>query len=324
MRNNIFFFLFLIFFISCTPETVTGNDDESEQTNDNSADEDNVNDETDQTTGTTDDESEDNRDYKLAWQDLFDSEELDESVWNIEVNGNGGGNNELQYYSGNNVSIGTEPETGKHCLILTAKKESYQGKSATSGRINSKGKKYFKYGRIEASIKLPKTANGLWPAFWMMGNDYDQVGWPKCGEIDIMEMGHSNGIQNQKQEFYFNGACHWGYYKNGTYPNYSKSTTSEYSLQDDFHLYTLEWTEDYIRMYLDIDKYPNVQPYYEMSLVDEGDDWDTGKYFRKEFFLLFNLAVGGNFTGIHNIDGVTALNSGDARMYVDFIKVYQK
>ena len=207
---------------------------------------------------------------------------------------------------------------------MTAKKESYQGKSATSGRINSKGKKYFKYGRIEASIKLPKTANGLWPAFWMMGNDYDQVGWPKCGEIDIMEMGHSNGIQNQKQEFYFNGACHWGYYKNGTYPNYSKSATSEYSLQDDFHLYTLEWTEDYIRMYLDIDKYPNVQPYYEMSLVDEGDDWDTGKYFRKEFFLLFNLAVGGNFTGIHNIDGVTALNSGDARMYVDFIKVYQK
>ena len=123
MRNNIFFFLFLIFFISCTPETVTGNDDESEQTNDNSADEDNVNDETDQTTGTTDDESEDNRDYKLVWQDLFDSEELDESVWNIEVNGNGGGNNELQYYSGNNVSIGAEPETGKHCLILTAKKE---------------------------------------------------------------------------------------------------------------------------------------------------------------------------------------------------------
>ena len=188
MRNNIFFFLFLIFFISCTPETVTGNDDESEQTNDNSADEDNVNDETDQTTGTTDDESEDNRDYKLVWQDLFDSEELDESVWNIEVNGNGGGNNELQYYSGNNVSIGAEPETGKHCLILTAKKESYQGKSATSGRINSKGKKYFKYGRIEASIKLPKTANGLWPAFWMMGNDYDQVGWPKCGEIEDSRM----------------------------------------------------------------------------------------------------------------------------------------
>lgn len=274
--------------------------------------------------GKNDDDNKINVDYSLVWQDLFDVDVLDESVWNIEVNGSGGGNNELQYYTANNVSMGTEPESGKHCLILTAKKEDYQGKTATSGRINSKGKKFFKYGKIEASIKLPKTANGLWPAFWMMGNDFDQVGWPKCGEIDIMEMGNSTGIKNNTQEFYFNGACHWGFYKNGAYPNYAKATTNEYSLQDDFHLYTLVWTENDIKMFLDLDKNPNSKPYYEISLEDNGGEWDTGKYFRKEFFLLFNMAVGGNFTNIHSINNVTALNSGEAKMYVDFVKVYQR
>lgn len=274
--------------------------------------------------GKNDDDNKINVDYSLVWQDLFDVDVLDESVWNIEVNGSGGGNNELQYYTANNVSMGTEPESGKHCLILTAKKEDYQGKTATSGRINSKGKKFFKYGKIEASIKLPKTANGLWPAFWMMGNDFDQVGWPKCGEIDIMEMGNSTGIKNNTQEFYFNGACHWGFYKNGAYPNYAKATTNEYSLQDDFHLYTLVWAENDIKMFLDLDKNPNSKPYYEISLEDNGGEWDTGKYFRKEFFLLFNMAVGGNFTNIHSINNVTALNSGEAKMYVDFVKVYQR
>src|SRR5690606_33820583 len=95
----------------------------------------------------------------------------------------------------------------------TAKKETFGGKPATSGRINSVGKKYFKHGKVEASIKLPKTANGLWPAFWMMGNDYPTVGWPACGEIDILEMGHSKGITNKTQDRFFNGALHWGIWK---------------------------------------------------------------------------------------------------------------
>lgn len=264
--------------------------------------------------------------YTLVWQDLFDGDALDETVWNIEVNGNGGGNNELQYYRRENVSVGKDEASGCNALILTAKREKYSNKEFTSGRINSKNKKAFKYGKIEASIKLPKTANGLWPAFWLMGNDYDQVGWPRCGEIDILEMGNSNGIKNNTQDRYFNGACHWGFYKDGAYPNYAKASTWSYSLQDDqYHLYTMIWDEKKISMYVDMDKYPDAKAYYEMGVTGDDSDWSVAKYFHHDFFILFNLAVGGNFPGIHKASGITAIpEDGSASMYVDFVKVYQK
>lgn len=266
--------------------------------------------------------------YHLVWQDLFDGEVLDESAWNIEVNGNGGGNNESQYYRRENVSISKEPQSGRSCLTLTARREAFGGKSFTSGRINSMGKKYFTHGKVEAYICLPKTANGLWPAYWMMGNDFSTVGWPRCGEIDILEMGNSQGIKTGTQETYFNGACHWGFYKNGAYPNYAKSSNAPYSLQDgEFHLYTLIWDEKSIKMYLDLDKNPNVAPYYEMGIEGTDDEWATGLYFHHDHFILFNLAVGGHFTGIvNNPGGITALptDGSEAKMYVDFVRVYQK
>jgi len=264
--------------------------------------------------------------YELVWQDLFNGDVLDETVWNIEVNGDGGGNAELQFYRKENVSLGKDEKTGRRCLILTAKRETYRNKSFTSGRINSKGKQAFTYGKIEALIKLPKTANGLWPAFWLMGNDYDQVGWPKCGEIDILEMGNSNGIRNKTQDRYFNGACHWGFYKNGAYPNYAKASTWNYSLQDDeFHLFTIIWDEERIRMYVDMDKFPDVRPYYEMEITSTDGDWAVGHYFHHDFFILFNLAIGGHFTGILSPDGITAFPESNAvSMYVDYVKVYQK
>lgn len=271
--------------------------------------------------------------YRLVWQDLFDGKVLDESAWNIEVNGNGGGNNESQYYCRENVSISKEPKSGKSCLTLTARRENYGGKQFTSGRVNSMGKKYFTHGKVEAYICLPKTANGLWPAFWMMGNDYPTVGWPRCGEIDILEMGNAEGIRTGTQETFFNGACHWGFYKdvgggNWAYPNYAKSSNAPYSLQDgEFHLYTLIWDEKKISMYLDLDKYPNVAPYYEMGIEGTDDEWATGLYFHHDHFILFNLAVGGHFTGIvNNPNGITALpNEGsEAKMFIDFVKVYQK
>lgn len=271
--------------------------------------------------------------YKLVWQDLFDGEVLDESVWNIEVNGDGGGNAESQYYRRENVSISKEPASGRSCLTLTARRESYSGKSFTSGRINSMGKKYFTHGKVEAYVCLPKTANGLWPAFWMMGNDYPEVGWPRCGEIDILEMGNAGGISSGTQESFMNGACHWGFYKdvgggNYAYPNYGKHSNAPYSVQDgEFHLFTLVWDETMIRMYLDLDKYPNVEPYYEMGIEGTDDEWATGLYFHHDHFILFNLAVGGYFTGIvNNPAGITALpeEGSEAKMYVDFVKVYQK
>jgi beta-glucanase (GH16 family) len=164
-----------------------------------------------------------------------------------------------------------------------------------------------------------------------MGNDFDQVGWPRCGEIDILEMGNSNGIKNNTQDRYFNGACHWGFYKdvgnnNWAYPNYAKASTWSYSLQDDgYHLYTIIWNEEKIRMYVDMDKYPDTNPYFEMGITGDDSDWSVAKYFHHDFFILFNLAVGGNFPGIRNASGITAIpEGGSASMYVDYVRVYQK
>jgi len=268
--------------------------------------------------------------YTLVWEDNFEGTQLNPNIWNIEVNGNGGGNNELQYYTSrpDNVSIGIEPVSGKSCLILTAKKETYSGKTCTSGRVNTAGKMEFKYGKIEGRIKLPHTANGLWPAFWMMGGDFfppANVGWPKCGEIDILEMGSATGITNGTQNRYFNGAFHWG----ENWPQYShaQAYTAANSLQDDFHLYTLTWDATSVKMYLDQDINPNVAPYCQMNINGGTDPWQVGRYFHKPFFVLLNLAVGGSFPNINNINNVTALNSSnnyEAKMYIDYIKVYQK
>ena len=269
--------------------------------------------------------------YRLVWEDLFDGTSLDTSVWNVEVNGDGGGNNELQFYRAENVSVGKDYASGRNCLILTARRENYGNKAFTSGRVNSKNKKAFTHGKVEALIKFPSTANGLWPAFWMMGNDFDQVGWPRCGEIDILEMGNAAGIAAGTQDRYFNGACHWGYYKdvgggNWAYPNYAKHSTYSYSLQDgEYHLFTLVWDESSLKMYVDYDRNPGASPYFEMGITAKDDDWGTGHYFHHDFFLLFNLAVGGNFTGLHNSSAISALPAGsEASMFVDYVKVYQK
>ena len=271
--------------------------------------------------------------YSLVWSDEFNGAELNRNVWNIEVNGNGGGNNELQYYTARpeNVSIGIDPETGESCLILTAKKENYMGKACTSGRVNTKNNLTFKYGLIEARIKIPYTANGLWPAFWMMGNDFDQVGWPKCGEIDIMEMGNANGIRNGTQDRYFNGAAHWGQsWQN--HPNYARAITNSYSIQGTFHTFRLYWTPESLTMYLDKDIFPSVQPYYVMEIAASDNTNAPGYYFHKSNFILFNLAIGGHFpfpnlSSDNNINNVTALNAGNnytASYYIDYVRVYQK
>lgn len=267
--------------------------------------------------------------YVLVWQDLFDGDELNELRWNIEVNGAGGGNNELQYYTdrATNVHVGDDGK-GNGCLILTAHRESYGGKNFTSGRVNSKNLVAFKHGKIEAAIRMPKTANGLWPAFWMMGNDYDAVGWPKCGETDIVEMGHQNAFAAGNQEKYFNGAMHWGQ----GWPNasYARDTTKSYSLQDgEFHIFTAIWDENSMSMYVDLDQMPVQTPYFKMDIpcTEPDNEWSPGNYFHKENFILFNLAVGGNFPGIYNADEITALNDAngqEASMYVNYVKIYQK
>ncbi|MBQ4007339.1 MAG: family 16 glycosylhydrolase [Muribaculaceae bacterium] len=259
-------------------------------------------------------------DYQLVFSDEFNGTSLNTEVWNVEINGDGGGNGELQYYAPGNVTV------ANGMLNITAKRQSYLGKQFTSGRINTMGKAAFKHGKIEASIKLPSTANGLWPAFWLMGNDLSEgISWPYCGEIDVMEAGGRTGINNGVQDRYFAGALHWGPYTNGNHPMYAQDYTASYSVQDgEFHLYTLIWDDQKISMYLDLDKYPNAQPYFEMNINDFSQSNSPGNYFHKRFFLLLNMAVGGSVPGINNANDVTALNSGDKVMQVDYIRVYQR
>jgi len=267
--------------------------------------------------------------YKMVWEDTFNDSILDETNrWTVEVNGNGGGNSELQYYRRENVRVGVEPVSKNGCLIITAKKESFSGKACTSGRLNTSSKISFKHGKVEARIKLPKTANGLWPAFWMMGTDYASVGWPKCGEIDILEMGNVNGINRGTQDKYFSTWFHWGEsWNGGSYPNWGKDFTSTIGIQDDFHLFTLIWDDNVLKSYIDLDKNPAATPVCEMAINGADVAGNAAHYFHKQFFVIFNLAIGGNFTQIWDVNKITALNAANnytANMYVDFVRVYQK
>jgi len=262
------------------------------------------------------------QDYKLMWEDNFDKSALDEKQWTIEVQG--GNNQELQYYRRENISIEKE-QSGVNCLVISAKRESYGNRLVTSGRLVTRGKVYCKYGKIEARIKFPPTANGFWPAFWMLGEDFPTVGSPRCGEMDIVEMGSSTGIARGLSDRYHTAACHWG----ETLTSNATNTTAAYALQDDFHLYTLIWDDKNIKMYLDLDKYPLRTPYFQMK-IDTTDALGTSAhYFKKNYGILLNLAVGGTFTGITgnvNIDSITALpkDGTAAKMYVDYVRIYQK
>ncbi len=269
--------------------------------------------------------------YTLVWSDEFDGTELNERTWNIEVSGTGGGNQELQYYRRENVSV----TDGK--LVLTARRESYQGKSFTSGRVNSKMGAAFKHGFIQARVKMPKTKDGLWPAYWMMGNDIDRYGWPRCGEIDIVEMGHFNAITGQyagMQDRYFAGTTHYG-------PDATNENHQQYSqdflapednavLNDEYHIFSMEWDDNYLYMYYDLDGYTNAKKrkarYFTQEIAYSDAPLAPGHYFQKPFFFLFNLAVGGTYTNIYDPAMITALpGAGDeAKMYVDWVRVYQK
>lgn len=298
--------------------------------------------------------------WQLVWSDEFDGETLNTAYWNVEDNARGGGNAELQYYSPDNVSVERHPVTGENCLVLTARREDYRNRPCTSARLNTQDKVTVEYGKVEARIAFPHTADGLWPAFWMLGNnlatnlgdndDIDaqvaqlakegRVVWPKCGEIDICEMGHVDGIKAGTQDRFFNGACHWGEaFNNGAYPNVGGFYTADYPVQGDFHLFTLVWTEDSIAMYLDQDKYPEAVPYFQLSLRDKGLN-EPGHYFNHPFYLVLNLSVGGFFPAMPAAEKypevitaddpsfrkVTALpaDGTPVKMYVDYIRVYKR
>jgi len=279
------------------------------------------------------------QEYKLIWEENFNDPTVNAKLWNIEENAKGGGNAEFQYYKAQNVSIEKHP-SGESCLVLSALKGNYKCRPATSGRVNTEGKLSVKYGKIDIRVQIPKTVNGLWPAFWMLGDDFAKAVWPKCGEIDIIEMGNAKGIENNVQEYYYNGACHWGEnFNDGKYPNLAMSATSDYSLQGGFHLFTIIWTPDAIQMFLDQDKYPAVKPYFVLTINGADVPDSPRRYFNKPFHFVANLAVGGFFTGLpspskkalfvssrnKNFKKITALpqDGSPVKMYIDYIRVYQ-
>ena len=183
---------------------------------------------------------------------------------------------------------------------------------------------YYTFGKIEARIKFPNTANGLWPAFWQMGNDYDKVGWPRCGETDIIELGNANGIKKGTQDRFFNGALHLGSAWNTVWCD-AQDITYPYSVEDTFHIVTMIWTPTSIDMYMDMDANPGVEPYFHAKLEPNDDkNYDRSVVFAKPNFIIANLAVGGNFPQIWDINKITALANGPRSVYIDWIRIYQQ
>lgn len=234
---------------------------------------------------------------KLVWQDEFNESTLNTKDWGFDIgNGeNGWGNHELEYYTSTNQSL----KDG--CLVITAKKEDTNGQPYSSSRILTQGTQTFKYGRIDIRAALPK-GQGIWPALWMLGSDINDVGWPACGEIDIMEM-----IGGMGRESTVHGTAHWQ--QAGQHDSKGEAyTLTSGSFQDEFHVYSITWNEDSIAFYVD-DKPYNVVDTTPSELSE----------FRQPFFFIFNVAVGGDWPG--NPDDTSTFPQS---MYVDYVRVFQK
>jgi len=256
---------------------------------------------------------------ELVWGDEFD---VDGSIsldkWNIETvapNNGSWWNGELQYYTDkeNNIKI----EDG--LLKITAKYESFNGKNYTSARINTQDKYEFTYGRVELRAKLPNW-EGMWPAFWLLGANYDVIDWPYCGELDILEHGDYIKDSTIDDPGLISSAVHYGpldhksQYEN--IPNTIFMATGQENFVraekiienpfDQFHTYAIQWAPDKIQFFIDDDMY------FEFPLQAQHSPFD------KPFFLILNLAVGGHWT-----DGYVAPGFDQATYEIDYVRVYQ-
>jgi beta-glucanase (GH16 family) len=234
----------------------------------------------------------------ISMQDEFDEDGApDSSLWTYDIGTgqNGWGNRELQYYTdrSNNVAV----QNGY--LVLTAEKEDFEGSSYTSARLLTKGLFEQTYGRFEARIKLP-SGQGIWPAFWLLGDTSTASVWPEIGEIDIME--------NRGQEpTLINGTVHGPGYSAGE--SISKAYQLENSRFDtDFHIFGIEWAENYINFYVDDVLYNQITP------ADVTGDW----VFNHPFFIIINVAVGGDYVGSPNPETVFPQT-----MLIDYVRVYK-
>jgi beta-glucanase (GH16 family) len=246
--------------------------------------------------------------YTLVWSDEFDGKAgspPDAAKWTYDIGGSGWGNHELEYYT--NRRENARIEDGK--LVITARQETYVAPDGakfnyTSARLKTQGHFSQAYGRFEARIKLP-AGQGMWPAFWMLGDNFGSIAWPKCGEIDIMEnVGKEPGS--------IHGTLHG--------PN-ATNTTSDLTaaiqlpagqkLSDDFHVYAVEWDPSAVRFYLDANLYAT----FTSAQWPSGGTW----VFDHRFFLILNVAVGGDWPGPPD-----ATTSFPQTMQVDYVRVYKR
>ncbi len=247
------------------------------------------------------DSSPDEINWQLVWEDAFDgpSGQLPDSTkWVFDDWGNdsGWGNNQLEYNTDRPENASLD---GAGNLAIVARQESYGGLNYTSARIKTQAKFETSYGRIEARMKLPY-GQGMWPAFWMLGNDIDTVGWPYCGEIDIMEY-------RGQEPSTIHGTLHGPGYSGG------QAIGTSYTLDNarfdtEFHTFAIEWDMDSIKWFVDDDHYQTLRS------SDLTGDW----VYDHPFFIILNLAVGGWFAGSPN-----ANTSFPQTMLIDYVKVFQ-
>lgn len=235
---------------------------------------------------------------KLVMEDNFDTDGvLNSAIWSYDIGtgNNGWGNNELQYYTNRPENIKVE----NGMLKIIAVSEVYMGASYTSARISTKAKLEQKYGRIEARIKMP-WGKGIWPAFWMLGSNIDQASWPQCGEIDIVEY-----LGNAPTSIF--GSVHGPSYS-GVESISKKYTLTNSRFDTDFHVFGIEWDENYINYYVDDVLYNQITP------ADVPGEW----VFNQPFYLILNMAVGGDLPGAPNAE-----TNFPQEMLVDYVRVYQ-
>ena len=233
----------------------------------------------------------------LLWNDEFDGSTVNQSDWTFEI-GNGcpnicgWGNNELEFYTAENSTV----EDG--LLTITAREQTIQNNRYTSSRLKTQDKFAFTYGRVDVRAKLP-SGQGLWPAIWMLGQNISSVGWPRSGEIDIMEM--IGGTERTSH-----GTAHWSN-DDGNRVMDGGDRTLSVGLNEAFHVYSIIWDETSIRWFLDDNLY--------FTLDITGADKEA---FHRPFFLLLNVAVGGDWPG-----SPTAETAFPTSMQVDYVRVFQ-
>ncbi|NHF60077.1 glycoside hydrolase family 16 protein [Flavobacteriaceae bacterium TP-CH-4] len=237
---------------------------------------------------------------ELVWNDEFDGDALVGDNWIFETGSHGWGNNELQNYV-----VDDNVEVSNGTLKLIAKKEKSGTADYTSTRLNSK--KTFRYGRMEIRAKIPEhKGNGIWPALWMLGSDIKTVGWPACGEIDIMEY-----VSFDPNKMHFSIHSTANNHVKGTQITSGPLTLD--TIEEEFHNYGVLWTDKYLKFY--IDDMDNVKLSFLRPATYNEDNWP----FSKPFYFLMNIAVGGNWGGLEGVDDAIF----PATMEVDYVRVYQ-